>query len=66
MIVDRGIFMTFALAINKNASRQSVRELQKASFQRALKAGAKIAFAVIRGRIRLLGFKAPTTCCLDR
>src|SRR5262245_51613342 len=46
MIVDKGIFMTFALAINKNASRASVRELQKASFQRALKAGAKIAFAV--------------------
>jgi imidazolonepropionase-like amidohydrolase len=46
MIVDKGIFMTFALAINKNASRQSVRELQKVSFQRALKAGAKIAFAV--------------------
>jgi len=46
MIVDKGIFMTFALAINKNASRQSMREIQKASFQRALKAGAKIAFAV--------------------
>ena len=46
MIVDRGIFQTFALAINKNASRASVRELQKASFQRALKAGVKIAFAV--------------------
>ena len=46
MIVDKGIFMTFALAINKNASRQSVREIQKASFQRALRAGAKIAFAV--------------------
>jgi imidazolonepropionase-like amidohydrolase len=46
MIVDRGIFMTFALAINKNPARQSVREIQKASFQRALKAGAKIAFAV--------------------
>jgi imidazolonepropionase-like amidohydrolase len=46
MIVDKGIFMTFALAINKNSSRQSVREIQKASFQRALKAGAKIAFAV--------------------
>ena len=45
-IVDKGIFMTFALAINKNASRRSVREIQKASFQRALKAGAKIAFAV--------------------
>jgi imidazolonepropionase-like amidohydrolase len=46
MVVDRGIFMTFALAINKNQSRATVRELQKASFQRALKAGAKIAFAV--------------------
>jgi imidazolonepropionase-like amidohydrolase len=46
MIVERGIFQTFALAINKNASRANVRELQKASFQRALKAGVKIAFAV--------------------
>jgi imidazolonepropionase-like amidohydrolase len=46
MIVDKGIFMTFALAINKNPQRQSVREIQKASFQRALKAEAKIAFAV--------------------
>jgi imidazolonepropionase-like amidohydrolase len=46
MIVDKGIFMTFALTINKNPSRQSVREIQKASFQRALKAGAKIAFGV--------------------
>jgi imidazolonepropionase-like amidohydrolase len=46
MIVDKGIFMTFALAINKNPARRSVREIQKASFQRALKAGAKIAFAV--------------------
>ena len=45
-IVDKGIFMTFAVAINKNPSRQSVREIQKASFQRALQAGAKIAFAV--------------------
>src|SRR5882762_8149400 len=45
-VVDKGIFMTFALAINKNTARASVRELQKASFQRALKAGAKIAFAV--------------------
>src|SRR5215471_8784641 len=41
MIVDKGISMTFALAINKNPARQSVREIQKASFQRALKAGAK-------------------------
>src|SRR5713226_8530861 len=46
MIVDKGIFMTFALAINKNPARQSVREIQKASFHRALKAGTKIAFAV--------------------
>jgi imidazolonepropionase-like amidohydrolase len=45
-IVDKGIFMNFALTINKNASRQKVREIQKASFQRALKAGAKIVFAV--------------------
>ena len=45
-IVEKGIFMTFALAISKNPARQSVREIQKASFQRALKAGAKIAFAV--------------------
>src|SRR5258708_4627008 len=46
MIVEKGIFMTFALTINKNPSRQSVREIQKASFQRALKASAKIVFAV--------------------
>jgi imidazolonepropionase-like amidohydrolase len=45
-IVDKGIFMDFALTINKNASRRNVRELQKASFARALKAGAKIVFAV--------------------
>jgi imidazolonepropionase-like amidohydrolase len=38
--------MNFALTINKNASRRTVREIQKASFQRALKAGAKIVFAV--------------------
>jgi imidazolonepropionase-like amidohydrolase len=45
-IVDKGIFMNFALTINKNPSRRTVREIQKASFQRALKAGAKIVFAV--------------------
>jgi imidazolonepropionase-like amidohydrolase len=45
-IVDKGIFMNFALTINKNASRRTVREIQKASFQRAVKAGAKIVFAV--------------------
>ena len=46
MIVEKGIFMTFALAANKHPARRSVQELQKASFQRALKAGAKIAFGV--------------------
>jgi imidazolonepropionase-like amidohydrolase len=52
-IVDKGIFQTFALAINKiQASRASVREIQKASFQRALKAGVKIAFAVNAGGAR--------------
>jgi imidazolonepropionase-like amidohydrolase len=52
-IVDKGIFETFALAINKiQASRASVREIQKASFQRALKAGVKIAFAVNAGGAR--------------
>jgi imidazolonepropionase-like amidohydrolase len=45
MIVDKGIFMTFALAINKNASRQSVREL-RSELSEGAKAGAKIAFAV--------------------
>jgi imidazolonepropionase-like amidohydrolase len=45
-VVEKGMFMTFALTINKNASRQSVREIQKASFQRALRAGVKIVFAV--------------------
>jgi imidazolonepropionase-like amidohydrolase len=50
MIVERGIFETFALAINKiQKSRESVREIQKASFQRALRAGVKIAFAVNAG-----------------
>jgi imidazolonepropionase-like amidohydrolase len=52
-IVAKGIFETFALAINKiQASRASVREIQKASFQRALKAGVKIAFAVNAGGAR--------------
>jgi imidazolonepropionase-like amidohydrolase len=46
MIVEKGIFMTFALTANKNPARRSVQELQKASFQRALKSGAKIAFGV--------------------
>src|SRR5262245_5826290 len=38
MIADKGIFMTFALTINKNPARQSVRELQKASVQSMHKA----------------------------
>jgi imidazolonepropionase-like amidohydrolase len=49
MMADKGIFMTFGLAINKirGAGRNFRRaELQKASFQRALKAGVKIAFSV--------------------
>jgi len=48
-IVDRGIFMTFALTrtkINEGAKRSPRAEASKASFQRAFTAGAKIAFAV--------------------
>jgi imidazolonepropionase-like amidohydrolase len=49
-IVDKGIFMDFALAINKiQRSRDTVRDIQKATFQRALRAGVKIAFAVNAG-----------------
>jgi imidazolonepropionase-like amidohydrolase len=49
MVVEKGTFMTFALTLTKiQAARQNfpMAELSKASFQRALKAGAKIAFAV--------------------
>jgi imidazolonepropionase-like amidohydrolase len=49
MVVEKGIFMTFGLTITKiNAARTNVPmiELSKASFQRALKAGVKIAFSV--------------------
>jgi imidazolonepropionase-like amidohydrolase len=55
MIVDRGIFMTFALTRTKineggnNLQRitaASRADVSKASFQRAFTAGAKIAFAV--------------------
>ena len=46
MIVEKGMFMTFALTANKILGRRSVQELQKASFQRALKASAKVAFGV--------------------
>jgi imidazolonepropionase-like amidohydrolase len=49
-IVDKGIFMDFALAINEiQRSRDTVRDIQKATFQRALRAGVKIAFAVNAG-----------------
>ena len=46
MIVEKGLFMTFGLTANKILGRRSVEELQKASFLRALKAGAKVAFGV--------------------
>src|SRR5271156_2083431 len=49
MVADKGIFMTFGLTITKiQAARQNfpMAELSKASFQRALKAGVKIAFSV--------------------
>src|SRR5713226_7634796 len=49
MVVEKGIFMTFGLTITKiQATHQNfpMAEMSKASFQRALKAGAKIAFSV--------------------
>src|SRR5713101_44313 len=49
MVVEKGIFMTFGLTITKiQATHQNfpMAELSKASFQRALKAGVKIAFSV--------------------
>jgi imidazolonepropionase-like amidohydrolase len=49
MVAEKGIFMTFGLTITKiQAARQNfpMAELSKASFQRALKAGVKIAFSV--------------------
>jgi imidazolonepropionase-like amidohydrolase len=49
MVVEKGIFMTFGLTITKiQAERQNfpMAEMSKASFQRALKAGVKIAFSV--------------------
>jgi imidazolonepropionase-like amidohydrolase len=49
MLVDRGIYINFALTITKiQAGHQNfpMAEMSKASFQRALKAGAKIAFSV--------------------
>jgi imidazolonepropionase-like amidohydrolase len=47
-VVEKGIFMDFGLTITKlQAQKQNfpMAELSKASFQRALKAGVKIAFA---------------------
>ena len=49
MVVEKGIFMNFALTITKiTAARQNfpMAEMSKTSFQRALKAGVKIAFSV--------------------
>ena len=49
MVVEKGTFMTFALTRTKVASatyKFPMTEFSKASFQGALKAGAKIAFAV--------------------
>jgi imidazolonepropionase-like amidohydrolase len=44
MAVEKGTFMTFGLTTTKNNRSKIVPELSKASFQKALKAGAKIAF----------------------
>ncbi len=48
MVVEKGTFMTFGLTTTKNNPTKGVpmAELSKASFQRALKAGVKIAFSV--------------------
>jgi imidazolonepropionase-like amidohydrolase len=49
MVAEKGAFMTFGLTITKiQAEKQNfpMAELSKASFQRALKAGVKIAFSV--------------------
>ena len=49
MVADRGIFMTFGLTITKIQAKSQnfpMAELSKASFQRALRAGVKIAFSV--------------------
>jgi imidazolonepropionase-like amidohydrolase len=48
LAVQRGTFMTFGLVTSRNSRSRTipVPELSKASFQRALKAGAKIVFAV--------------------
>src|SRR6266571_3675220 len=49
MVIEKGIFMTFGLTITKIQAKSQnfpMAELSKASFQRALKAGVKIAFSV--------------------
>src|SRR6266849_2749452 len=49
MVVEKGTFMTFGLTITKIQAKSQnfpMAELSKASFQRALKAGVKIAFSV--------------------
>jgi imidazolonepropionase-like amidohydrolase len=49
MLVERGTYINFALTITKiQATHQNfpMAEMSKASFQRALRAGAKIAFSV--------------------
>src|ERR1700681_3784114 len=49
MVVEKGTFMTFGLTTNTRSGRSQnfpMGEMRKASFQRALKAGVKIAFAV--------------------
>jgi imidazolonepropionase-like amidohydrolase len=49
MVVEKGTFMTFGLTITKlQAQHQNfpMAEMSKASFQRALKAGVKIAYSV--------------------
>jgi imidazolonepropionase-like amidohydrolase len=48
-VVQKGIYMTFGLTITKIQARSQnfpMAELSKASFQRAMKAGVKIAFSV--------------------
>jgi imidazolonepropionase-like amidohydrolase len=48
-VVEKGLYMTFGLTITKLQARNQnfpMAEMSKASFQRALKAGVKIAFSV--------------------
>ena len=49
MVVEKGIYMNFGLTITKIQAKSQnfpMAEISKASFQRALKAGVKIAFSV--------------------